>query len=93
MTRKYVYLGKRVPDTGEKGLDSVEECKGIADAIYDDYMEGRISYRKAISRLNLLELIAEKDHKLTSSEARECREYVDEVREEIMSDHYGEEEE
>jgi len=91
MTR-YVYLGKRVPDTGEKGLDSVEECKGIADAIYDDYESGRISYRKAISRLNLLELIAEKNSKFTSSEAAECREYVDKVREELMEEHYGEEE-
>jgi len=93
MARRYVYLGRRVPDTGEKGLDSVEECKGIADAIYEDYVSGRISYRKAMSRLNLLELIAEKNSKFTSAEASECRDYVDGVREEIMADRYGEEEE
>ena len=91
MTR-YVYLGKRVPDTDEKGLDSVEECRGIADAILEDYESGRISYRKAISRLNLLELIAEKDTKLSSSEAAECRDYVDKIREELMEEHYGKEE-
>jgi hypothetical protein len=91
MGRRYVYLGKRVRDTGEKGLDSVEECKAIADAIYEDYAEGRISYRKAMSRLNLLELIAEKNSKFTSAEARECREYVDRVREELMAERYGEE--
>jgi hypothetical protein len=84
---RYVYLGKKVPDTGEKGLDSVEECKGIADAILEDYESGRISYKTAMSRLNLLELIAEKNSKFTSSEAAQCREYVDEVREELMAMH------
>jgi len=82
---RYVYLGKRVPDTGEKGLDSVEECRGIADAILEDYESGRISYKTAMSRLNLLELIAERNSKFTSSEAAQCREYVDEVREELMA--------
>jgi len=87
---KYVYLGRKVPDEGEPGLDSVEECKKIADAIYDDYTAGRISYRTAMSRLNLLELIAEKNRKFTSYEAVECRDYVDEVREELMEEHYEE---
>ena len=85
---KYVYLGKRVEDVGEEGLDSVEECKGIADAILEDYEDGVISYKTAMSRLNLLELIAERNSKFTNEEARECREYVDEVREELMSKHY-----
>jgi hypothetical protein len=67
--------------------------QGIADAIYEDYITGRISYRKAISRLNLLELIAERNSRFTSAEVSECRDYVDEVREEIMVDRYGEEEE
>ena len=82
---RHVYLGRRVPDTGEKGLDSVEECRGIADAILEDYESGRISYKTAMSRLNLLELIAERNSKFTSSEAAQCREYVDEVREELMA--------
>jgi len=77
---------------GEEGLDNVEECKGIADAIYDDYRSGEISYRTAISRLNLLELIAARNSKFTNAEERECREYVDKVREELMAEHYGEEE-
>jgi spore coat protein CotH len=86
---RYVYLGKKVPDIGEKGLDSVEECKGIADAILEDYENRRISYRTAMSRLNLLELVAEKNTKFTSYEAVQCREYVDEVREELMAMHEG----
>jgi len=84
MGRKYVYLGKRVEDVGEEGLDTVEECRAIADAILEDYREGRISYRTAMSRLNLLELIAERNSKFTSYEAAQCRDYVDEVREELM---------
>jgi len=92
MGRRYKYLGKKVEDTGEKGLDSVEECKAIADAILEDYEEGRISYRTAMSRLNLLELIAEKNSKFTSSETAACREHVDEVREELMEMRDGEEE-
>lgn len=90
MTGKYVYLGKRVEDRGEPGLDSVEECREIAEAILEDYLDGRISYRTAMSRLNLLELIAEKNSKFTEWEARECRMYVDEIREELMEVHYGE---
>lgn len=88
MTRNYVYLGKKVEDRGEPGLDSVEECREIADAILEDYLDGNISYKTAMSRLNLLELIAEKNSKFTEQEARECRSYVDEVREELMSEHY-----
>jgi hypothetical protein len=91
MGRKYVYLGKRVEDVGEEGLDTVEECKAIADAIYEDYMDGRISYRKAISRLNLLELIAARNSKFTAGEEAECRDYVDKVREDLMAEHGGEE--
>jgi len=86
MGRDNVYLGKRVEDIGEEGLDTVEECKAIADAIYDDYQSGEISYRTAISRLNFLELIAARNSKFTSAEERECREYVDKVREELMAE-------
>jgi len=93
MGRDYVYLGKKVRDTGEPGLDSFRECKDIADAIYEDYINGEISYRTAISRLNLLELIAKKNSKFTAEEERKCREYVDKVREELMREHHGEEEE
>ena len=84
MGRKYVYLGRKVEDVGEEGLDTVEECRKIADAILEDFREGRISYRTAMSRLNLLELIAERNSKFTSYEATACRDYVDEVREELM---------
>jgi hypothetical protein len=90
MGRRYVYLGRRVEDIGEPGLDTVEECKAIADAILEDYEEGRISYRKAMSRLNLLELIAERNSKFTDAEAAECRDYVDSVREELVAMEGGE---
>ncbi|MEM1983502.1 MAG: hypothetical protein QXZ63_07580 [Sulfolobales archaeon] len=86
----YVYLGKRVKDIGEEGLDTVEECKQIADAIYEDYINGEISYKTAMSRLNLLELIASRNSKFSSWEEQECRDYIDEVREELMSEHYEE---
>jgi hypothetical protein len=88
---RHVYLGRRVEDVGEPGLDTVEECKAIADAILEDYEEGRISYRKAMSRLNLLELIAERNSRFTDGEAAECRDYIDRVREELMAEHEGEE--
>jgi len=85
MTR-YVYLGRRVKDVGEPGLDQVRECKQIADAILDDYESGRISYRKAMSRLNLLELVASRNSKFTEAEEQECRDYIDEIREQLMAE-------
>jgi len=88
---RYVYLGREVEDVGEEGLDTVEECKAIADAIYEDYVDGRISYRKAMSRLNLLELVASRNSKFTANEEAECRDYVDSVREDLMAEHGGEE--
>lgn len=59
-----VYLGKRVKDTGAPGLDKVREVRGIANAIIEDYRAGRIPYRTAMSRMNLLSLIVKKDRKL-----------------------------
>ncbi|MEM1698074.1 MAG: hypothetical protein QXG48_05410 [Thermofilaceae archaeon] len=82
MTR-YVYLGKRVRDIRNKGYDTPIEGKRIADAIVEDYRRGRISYRTAMSRLNLLELITKKNSKLRSGK-REVREYIDKKRKELM---------
>ena len=56
-----VYLGKRVPDTGKKGLDNVREVRGIRDAILEDRRKGRISKRTAASRMNLLKLAVMRD--------------------------------
>ena len=59
--RRTVYLGHRVPDTGKPGLNNPREVKGITNAILEDYKKGRISYRTAMSRLNLLKLVVKKD--------------------------------
>lgn len=61
--RRTVYLGHRVRDTGRPGLDNPKEVEGITKAILDDYKKGRISYRTAMSRLNLLKLVVKKDKK------------------------------
>jgi hypothetical protein len=61
MTRKNVYLGKTVPDIGKPGLDKLAEVKGIALRVLDDYRAGDVTYRTAMSRLNLLTLIVTKD--------------------------------
>jgi len=59
--RKYVYLGKRVRDTGKKGLDNLSEVRGIRDAIIEDREKGRINVRTASSRMNLLKLVVSRD--------------------------------
>ena len=82
---EYVYLGKRVKDIRGKGLDTVKECKEIADAILEDYKNGEIEYKTAMSRLNLLELIASKNSKYSQYQEYECRKYVDKVREELQA--------
>ena len=54
------YLGKKVKDRGRKGLDRLSEVKGIARAIVRDYKRRKTSYKTAMSRLNLLSLVAKK---------------------------------
>lgn len=78
MGKNYVYLGKKVRDTGEPGYDSSREGKAIAREILEDYKKHRISKRKATSRLNLLELVTQKNSKLTKKEKKEVRNYIDE---------------
>ncbi|AJC72174.1 hypothetical protein X802_08495 [Thermococcus guaymasensis DSM 11113] len=53
MTRN-IYLGKRVKDTGKKGLDNLREVRDICEAILNDYKRGRIPYAKAMRRLVFL---------------------------------------
>ena len=79
--RRTVYLGHRVPDIGKAGLDSIKEVEGICKSIINDYRRGRISYRTAMSRLNLLELIIKKDSDFRGK--RKARAIVDEYREEL----------
>jgi hypothetical protein len=56
MSRKNrnIYLGKRVRDTGRKGLDNLREVEDICKAILNDYRRGRIPYAKAMRRLVFL---------------------------------------
>lgn len=49
-----VYLGKRVKDTGKKGLDTLREVEDICRAIIYDYTKKRISYATAMRRLTFL---------------------------------------
>ena len=61
---KYRYLGKRVPDIRKHGLDTATEVREIARLIEVDYRKKRISYRTAMARYNLLELLLKKNKKL-----------------------------
>ncbi len=80
MMGKNIYLGKSVPDVGKPGLDHRMEVKGICDRILEDYHSRRISYRKAMSRLNLLELVIEKSGNFTEEEKKRLRADVDAFR-------------
>ena len=64
MATRYVYLGRRVPDVKKKGLDSVKEYRGIANAIVQDCKKHRISLRTAQGRLLLLYRLVDKNSKL-----------------------------
>ena len=48
--RKTVYLGHRVKDTREPGLDSIREVNDICKEIIKDYEHGRISKKTASGR-------------------------------------------
>ncbi|MCD6562473.1 MAG: hypothetical protein J7K23_00995 [Thermoproteales archaeon] len=63
-----VYLGKRVPDLGKGSLSNPLEVLGISFNILLDYATGKIDYKTASSRLNLLELIVQKDQDFSNIE-------------------------
>ena len=48
--KRLKYLGKKVQDINECGLDSLKEVERICRAILDDYRAGRISKRTANGR-------------------------------------------
>ncbi|AHL23863.1 hypothetical protein [Thermococcus nautili] len=54
MSRSNIYLGRRVKDTGKKGLDNLREVRDICKAILADFKRGRIPYRTAMRRLVFL---------------------------------------
>ena len=77
MGRDYVYLGKRVPDTGKKGLDNLGEVRGIRDAIIEDRRKGRIDSRTAASRMNLLKLVVSRDSDFQGAKKQKALSAVD----------------
>jgi len=80
MARENVYLGKSVEDTGKKGLDNLREVRDIAENIVEDCVSGRISYKTAMSRMNLLELIVSRDKDFYGAKKSKARAIVDRYR-------------
>ena len=70
MSRKYVYLGKRVSDAPPRGLSSVREVRDIARAIERDVKRKRISKAKANSRLLTLWFAVKRAFSKRSQKAR-----------------------
>ena len=80
-----VYLGTKVKDTRKPGLDSIAEVKRICEAILNDYKSGKISYRKAMSRLNLLSLVVKRSKEFTGDKEKNAMDTIDRYREKLMS--------
>ncbi|AFK50784.1 hypothetical protein TCELL_0359 [Thermogladius calderae 1633] len=81
---RFKYLGKEVIDVGDPGLDSIPEFYGIANAIWRDWNEGKITTKTAIGRLLLLKLLTNKNknHKIKDipeEELDEVRAFIDYV--------------
>ncbi|MGC9011408.1 hypothetical protein [Thermogladius sp.] len=81
---RYKYLGKEVIDVGDPGLDSIPEFYGIANAIWRDWNEGKISTKTAIGRLMLLKLLTNKNKNrkikdIPEEELEEVRSFIDYV--------------
>ncbi len=87
MARKNVYLGRKVRDVKPKGLSHLKEVKSIARAIIRDYKKGRISYRKAMSRMNLLSLAAKKASRHARFTWRSAKKVIDGFRKRLMKLH------
>jgi len=82
--KRYKYLGKEVLDVGAPGLDSIPEFYAIANAIWRDWKEGKISTRTAIGRLALLKLLTYKTKNrkiqhIPEEELEEVRKFIDYV--------------
>ncbi|WP_440060034.1 hypothetical protein ACSU1N_02455 [Thermogladius sp. 4427co] len=81
---RYKYLSKEVIDINEPGLDSIPEFYGIANAIWHDWVEGKISTKTALGRLMLLKLLTNKNKNrkianIPDEELEEVRKFIDYV--------------
>ncbi len=81
---RYKYLGKEVIDIKDPGLDSLPEFYGIANAIWRDWREGKITAKTAIGRLLLLKLLTNKNKNkkianIPEEELEEVRKFIDYV--------------
>uniref|UniRef100_A0A7J3XXB9 Uncharacterized protein n=1 Tax=Thermogladius calderae TaxID=1200300 RepID=A0A7J3XXB9_9CREN len=81
---RYKYLGKEVIDVDDPGLDSIPEFYGIANAIWRDWSEGKITTKTALGRLLLLKLLTNKSknrkiEKIPEEELEEVRKFIDYV--------------
>jgi len=84
--RENIYLGTRVEDTRDEGLDSIREVHDIAEAIIDDCVSGRISYRTAMARMNLLELVVARDSDFYGEKERKARRLIDSMRRKLQEE-------
>ena len=86
---KGVYLGKTVPDIGRPGLDSPIEVRRMCSRILEDYHSRRISYKRAVSRLNLLELVVQRSENFSVEEKANLRTSIDSTRRELVRGRYN----
>ena len=79
-----IYLGKRVKDTGKKGLDNLREVEDICKAVLQDFKKRRISYAKAMRRLVFLRTtVIKRSEKLVGKKRKAyaiVRKYEDRLR-------------
>ena len=80
---EYTYLGKRVEDIGNNGLDHPEEFRGILKCILSDYERGKISKDTAKGRLLLLYRLTfpEHNHKVSKIPEKELEKIRKEIKE------------
>ncbi len=77
--RKTVYLGHRVRDTGEPGLDSLREVRDICEEILEDYRKGRITKKQASGRFaRLHNTVLPRDKDFRGEKLRKALDIVEE---------------
>ncbi|WP_297091952.1 hypothetical protein [Thermococcus sp.] len=86
MSRKNrnIYLGKRVKDTGKKGLDSLREVEDICKEILKDYEKKKISYATAMRRLVFLRTTVIKRNEKLVGKKRKAYKIVKKYEEKLM---------